>query len=138
MEKVEIIEDLIGKTFRSVFEGTIKISSYHDKSESLIFESAKNKFAFYHEQDCCEGVYIESISGDLNDLTESPIIQAEYTTKHEENQDECESKTWTFYKFATIKGRVTVRWVGESNGYYSEEVDFKEIEGKDILGVKNE
>jgi len=79
-------------------------------------------YTFHHEPDCCESVTIESIVGDLSDLENSPILLAEATTQTSCTEDG-DSITYTFYKFATAKGYVDVRWIGESNGYYSEDVD---------------
>lgn len=102
--------------------------------ESIDFEVDDGRvFSMCHEQDCCESVTIDDICGDLQDLVGSPILQAEEVSneppaKPKSEEVYCdESETWTFYKLATIKGAVTIRWYGTSNGYYSESVDFKEI-----------
>lgn len=98
--------------------------------DELVFHlSDGTAYVFYHNQDCCENVYIEDVSGDLNDLVGYTILLAEsIDSEGHPPPDGGESFTWTFYKFATVKGYVTVRWLGESNGYYSEGVDFCRIE----------
>lgn len=84
----------------------------------------------YHDQDCCDSVSINDIIGDIDDLLNTPILLAEERSSDDpEDFDPTnhESYTWTFYELATIKGTVQIRWFGESNGYYSESVTFKEI-----------
>lgn len=112
------IKDMVGKVFTSVI-------STPNGSE-LIFKNEKEVFTFLHWQDCCESVYIESIVGDLSDLEGEPLLIAEEVSGETPPSDDgYMSQTWTFYKFATRKGYVDVRWLGESNGYYSESVDLE-------------
>ena len=68
-----------------------------------------------------EYVTLEEIHGDLSDLVGSPILQAEQVSS---KGDDYQVEEWSFYKLATIKGSVTLRWYGTSNGYYSTDVDF--------------
>lgn len=115
MFNYETIDKLVGKVFDEVTE---------TGDEMCFIQATGDKYKFYHDQNCCENVYIESIDGDINDLVGTPITMAEESCRSAED-DECwESGTWTFYRFATVKGYVTVRWLGTSNGYYSESVDF--------------
>lgn len=117
---VQVFESMIGVEMESVQQVD---------GNKLIFRSKDGKlFRFFHDQDCCEIVYIQDIIGDLEDLVGSPLTLAEEISNADapkpENADE--SYTWTFYRFGSGKGTVTVRWLGMSNGYYSEGVSFKE------------
>ena len=105
---------MIGKVFTSV---TGEAGSYE-----MVFSNGVDTFRFYHEQDCCESVSIEDIVGDISDLIGSEILMAEEVSGCIPEgfvESEYEAHEWTFYKFATIKGYVDVRWFGTSNGYYS-------------------
>jgi hypothetical protein len=109
------IEDMRGKVFTRV-TGSIG-------GDALVFENETERFVFYHAQDCCESVDINDICGDLQDLVGEPLFIAEEVHgATEPDEEHYESYTYTFYKFATRKGYVDVRWLGESNGYYSESV----------------
>ena len=109
------------------------IDGLEDDSAEVIFTtSEERRFEMSHSQDCCERVSIEDICGDVNDLLNSPILLAEKETSDEDPVDvnkeyHDDLYCWTFYKLSTFKGDVTIRWYGESNGYYSVGVDFEEI-----------
>ena len=102
--------------------------------DTMVFHAVDGShFTFYHSQDCCESVQIEDIAGDVADLIGSPLLMAEAVDNLEEPpSEEYESCTWTFYKFRTAKGDVTVRWLGVSNGYYSEGVSYSENVAKAV------
>ena len=108
---------MLGKTF-------VRVTGSVD-SDEMLFETADGeRFMFAHEQDCCETVSINDIVGDLQDLVGAPLLVAEEVKgATEPDEEHYESYTYTFYKFATRRGYVDVRWLGESNGYYSERVD---------------
>lgn len=112
-------------TFSSLSGQTIVEVSINDTKTILEFTTLTKKYRMYHEPDCCESVYIEDICGELEDL-KATVLEAEEVSESKtlEYGDTC---TFTFYKIQTTKGSVTIRWYGESNGYYSEAVSFKEI-----------
>jgi len=130
MKALANFAELVGTTIVSV-EGCEK------DSETIRFLLDDGRVArLYHDQDCCEHVAVEDVAGDPADLCGTPIVLAEESTSNEfegrkSDPDECDSCTWTFYRIGTVRGTVVIRWLGSSNGYYAEDVDFDCTETKD-------
>ena len=108
---------LLGKTISKI-----------TRDDGIEFECQDgSKFRMTHHQDCCESSYLESIVGDLDDLIGSPILMCEECDGSSPGDDDSYGVVdWYFYKFASLKGYVTLVWRGESNGYYSTLVSFEE------------
>tara|TARA_R110000737_G_scaffold23264_2_gene41909 strand:+ start:284 stop:736 length:453 start_codon:yes stop_codon:yes gene_type:complete len=112
---------------------------YNEDNEIHFHLTDTHYVSMHHDQDCCECVYIEDIVGDLDDLIGTTLLLVEEVNNYEpsnaeeddKEEDEYdyidESETWTYYRFSTEKGDVSIRWYGSSNGYYSESVDIKII-----------
>lgn len=108
-----------------------RITGLHAGSDEVGVETeCGHHYAFGHIQDCCESVDLNDFDGDPDDLVGATVLSAEQVDGEApvvEKKDEWgweESQTWTFYKIETDKGGIWMRWFGESNGYYSESVDF--------------
>lgn len=113
------LSDLIGRTMRSV----------ENTGEAILFTTVEGDvYELYHDQYCCEYVRVEDVTGNLDDLIGAPLLMADESHNADgPTPGGAESFTWTFYKFGTMKGYVDIRFLGESNGYYSESVSFRKV-----------
>lgn len=125
MNEYPDFSELVGKTLTAIAVG----------DDEIILTAGAEKFRMFHDQDCCEHVYVESVEGDVNDLIGEPLVVAEESISDVDPEErkaahaDRDSFTWTFYRLATRKGWVLIRFLGESNGYYSESVSFVRIAG---------
>lgn len=116
--------------FETIKDKFIKSIKNLDNEKIVIKTKDGQEYKMYHNQDCCESVYIEDIIGaDLKDLIGHRVIAAEEidganTPPKNDTGYEPDSYTWTFYRLITTGGMIVIRWYGSSNGYYSESVDF--------------
>jgi len=119
-----MITELIGKTISDVI--------FKDDEEIRFVCDDGTTYLMYHEQDCCESVLFEDCDGNLSDLIGQKVLTAIESTNSEDamgrNMDD--SFTWTFYRIGTFDQTFVLRWLGQSNGYYSERVSFRDL--KDV------
>ena len=112
-----------------------------ERNEILLTTETGNVILIHHNQDCCESVIIESIDGEAKrliggfvDLTievEEGEGEVEYECERPEASDRKLYEHWTRTTLTFTANNETLisRWVGESNGYYSESVDIDIISG---------
>jgi hypothetical protein len=101
------------------------------KGKVLLTTQKGRQILLHHIQDCCEHVYIENIEGEWLKLLGKPLQVA--SGKEEDCSPESRegSGTRTTFKFKVDNETVVCKWVGESNGYYSESVNIEDITQKE-------
>ena len=97
--------------------------------EILITLSGGRRYKFWHRQDCCETVEIVGVDGDVKTLRGKIVRSFEHEVEPSGDPPPEHPDSWTrtTLRFVTDENTVIVRWLGTSNGYYSENVDFSEI-----------
>ena len=124
-DRIEI-EQLVGETLTYV--------DTDENNDEIMLTTASGKIIkIFHEQDCCESVHIEDTEGNWHELIGKVIVEAtnESTSEGEPPNEYSESWTRTTLTFKVDDATVISRWIGESNGYYSESVDIEMVAKRD-------
>jgi hypothetical protein len=113
----------------SALVGEVLDSVDIDREENQILLTTRSgrKFLVYHEQDCCETVAISGQDGNFDKLIGKPLIEARDIAVDTSEEAIDSSQTTTTLVFRVDDQTVISRWVGDSNGFYSESVDIAEL-----------
>jgi hypothetical protein len=94
----------------------------------MLTTASGRKISIYHWQDCCETVQIVDTEGNWHDLIGKVVIDASESVYAGDPPSEySDSWTRTDLIFKVDGATLISRWIGESNGYYSESVDISEV-----------
>jgi hypothetical protein len=104
----------------------IEIDGMHEGSQEVVIKTKEGGKLVLSDPGDYSTVEIVQVDGDPLDLLGLPLEMAEEVSNVEpgptdEQLRNDDSFTWTFIKFATVAGYVTLRWYGSSNGYYAEQ-----------------
>ena len=97
-----------------------------EENQILLTTRSGRKFLVYHEQDCCETVAISGQDGSFDKLIGKVIVEVRDIAV-DTGDDEIDSQTTTTLVFRVDDQTIISRWIGDSNGYYSESVDIAEL-----------
>lgn len=107
----------------------LRVSEIDDLGDSvLITTECGRQFLITHNQQCCENVFQESVDGKWESLIGKVIVHVSQSESPGDDDDGLLlSQTNTTIILAVDDSTVISRWVGTSNGYYSERVDILEL-----------
>jgi len=72
-----VLKMLVGEKIVAV-TGQVQDSEFKIETEDGLL------FTFYHEQDCCESVYLEDVIGDVDDLIGGYVLLAEESSNDDD------------------------------------------------------
>jgi hypothetical protein len=98
-----------------------------EENQILLTTRSGRRFLVYHEQDCCETVAISGQDGNFDKLIGKPLVEARDFAVDTTEEGIDDSQTTTTLVFRVDDQTVISRWIGDSNGYYSESVDIAEL-----------
>lgn len=97
---------------------TLSAVEHNDDDEVITFTRTDGvQVKMYHEQECCEHVWIEEIHGDLQALIGHPLTTAEVYTRDGGESEDGDDRMFTFYRIGNERHLTTIRWCGESHHY---------------------
>lgn len=116
------IEDLVGETLAY-------IDADDQGEEVMLTTQSGRRIRIFHNQDCCETVRVEDTQGNWHDLIGRVIIEATEDVRPQGDPPPEYPDSWTrtTLTFKVDGATVISKWIGESNGYYSESVDIEEL-----------
>lgn len=120
------IKNLIGETLEY-------IDIDEDNNQILLTTKSGKRIMIYHHQDCCESVRIVDTVGNWDNLIGKVIIDTDEEIISSSDKDGYDSRTETNLTFKVDGDTVISKWIGESNGYYSENVDVQEFSVSELL-----
>ena len=108
-----------------------EITGLEKDSPEVHIVTNQTTYKLYHEQCCCEDVRIVKVISNVNELIGEVIFAEEDAGANDPDwyteYDRLYSHTWTKYVLKTKNASLEFWFLGESNGYYNENVSIEKI-----------
>lgn len=129
-----LLQSVVSTHFSEISQSEVLGVRFDKEGQTLYLMTTNGLYLLYHDQDCSENVWLEDVAGgDLQDIVGEKILWAEESTDTDKEYTDG-LLMWTFYTIRTNSTTLTLRWCGESNGYYSVDVGtYRVKDSKEIL-----